>query len=94
MIPEIGWYVTMSGDTPLHGSHGWNNNAVNMRVSVMMMLYALHVIKWLICLQAFMAARGPAFKEGYIPNSFDNIQLYNLECGMYVYKNLYQKLKG
>jgi len=28
-----------------------------------------------------MAARGPAFKQGYVANSFDNIQLYNLECG-------------
>ena len=32
-----------------------------------------------------MAARGPAFKAGYVPGSFDNIQYYNLECGMYVY---------
>ena len=29
-----------------------------------------------------MAARGPAFKENYVSSSFDNIQLYNLECGM------------
>ena len=29
-----------------------------------------------------MAASGPAFKIQYVPNSFDNIQLYNLECGM------------
>ena len=29
-----------------------------------------------------MAARGPAFKENYVSKSFDNIQLYNLECGM------------
>jgi len=28
-----------------------------------------------------MAARGPAFKQGYVSDSFDNIQLYNLECG-------------
>ena len=34
VIPEIGWYVTTrSGYTPRRGEHGWNNNAVNMRVS-------------------------------------------------------------
>ena len=31
-----------------------------------------------------MAARGPAFKQGYVSDSFDNTQLYNLECGMYM----------
>ena len=31
-----------------------------------------------------MAARGPAFKENYVSSSFDNIQLYNLECGMLI----------
>ena len=35
-----------------------------------------------------MAARGPAFKEGYVASSFDNIQLYNLECGtLHTYNN-------
>ena len=28
-----------------------------------------------------MAARGPSFKQGYMSDSFDNIQLYNLDCG-------------
>ena len=35
-----------------------------------------------------MAARGPAFKENYVCSSFDNIQLYNLECGRLLLKNL------
>ena len=35
VIPDIGWYVTTkSGHTPRHGEHGWNNNAVAMRVSL------------------------------------------------------------
>ena len=32
-----------------------------------------------------MAAQGPAFKENHTSSSFDNIQLYNLECGMLLY---------
>ncbi|XP_065906143.1 bis(5'-adenosyl)-triphosphatase enpp4-like isoform X2 [Dysidea avara] len=31
---------------------------------------------------AFMTARGPAFKKGYISPSFDNIQLYYLEAAL------------
>lgn len=57
-----------------------------MRVSVIMSMYIRACIKChLPWSQAFMAAQGPAFKENHTSSSFDNIQLYNLECGMLLY---------
>ncbi|XP_065915476.1 venom phosphodiesterase 2-like [Dysidea avara] len=67
VIPDIGWFITSRSD-----------------------MYNFIVVRSgehgydnnAVTMRAFMAARGPAFKQGYVSDSFDNTQLYNLECAL------------
>ena len=80
VIPDTGWFVTSKAKQysfiiVRSGEHGYDNNAKTMRVSINkiyqlydIMILLIHRHLWLL--------------GDLLSSSFDNIQLYNLECGM------------